>query len=235
MSGGLVPESRRGSVHAGFVETCDWYRTFCGLAGVDPADARGAAAGLPPVEGFDLWPVLSGANETSPRSEVVIGMPTDNTDVFVGVQGVIDSGGYKLLIGVLHSPVWTGPQCECPRPNPNSTLMPRPRTPQTHPNRNPPPPAHPNPNRHRSEHVVRLTRARAHNARALTRSHEHARRTPRRSRPSYRTAGRTGTRTTPRTALRAASSTSLQTPPSTSTLQQPCPPRWRSCAHASQC
>ena len=46
------------------------YTTFCGLAGVDPTDERAAAAGLPPVDGHDLWPLISGANATSPRTEV---------------------------------------------------------------------------------------------------------------------------------------------------------------------
>ena len=103
VSGGFVPPARRGAVHEGFVEIADWFRTFCGLAGVDPFDARGAAAGLPPVEGVDQWPVLSGANATWPRSEVVIGAPPTNDGEPLGVQGVIDSDGYKLLVGTLHA------------------------------------------------------------------------------------------------------------------------------------
>ena len=33
-------------------------------------DRRAAAAGLPPVDGLDVWPLISGANATSPRTEI---------------------------------------------------------------------------------------------------------------------------------------------------------------------
>ena len=47
------------------------YTTFAALAGVaDPTDHRAARASLPPVDGVDLWPLLSGQNATPPRREV---------------------------------------------------------------------------------------------------------------------------------------------------------------------
>ena len=46
------------------------YATWCALAGVDPTDERGAKAGLPPVDGVNLWPYISGETDTSPRTEV---------------------------------------------------------------------------------------------------------------------------------------------------------------------
>lgn len=52
ISGGLVPVSLRGSTNEGWMHLEDWYTTFCSLAGVDPTDARAAAAGLPPVDGL---------------------------------------------------------------------------------------------------------------------------------------------------------------------------------------
>ena len=76
VSGGLIPAARRGAVEQGFVGVEDWYATFCALAGVDKTDTRAAAAGLPPVDSVDLWPMLSGANTTSPHAEIVLGMPT---------------------------------------------------------------------------------------------------------------------------------------------------------------
>jgi hypothetical protein len=54
--------------HAG-----DWYRTFAQLAGVlEEAifDERAKAASLPPLDSLDVWPMLSGANATSPRIEI---------------------------------------------------------------------------------------------------------------------------------------------------------------------
>lgn len=49
------------------------YATFSALAGVDPTDEKAAAAGLPPIDSLNLWPLISGANTTSPRTEVVLG------------------------------------------------------------------------------------------------------------------------------------------------------------------
>ena len=49
------------------------YATFLGLAGLPHsqiADARAAAAGLPPLDSLDVWPLLSGSNATSPRVEI---------------------------------------------------------------------------------------------------------------------------------------------------------------------
>ena len=46
------------------------YATFCALAGVNKTDERGAEAELPPVDGLDLWPYLTGVAKHSPRTEV---------------------------------------------------------------------------------------------------------------------------------------------------------------------
>ena len=48
-----------------------------------------AAAGLPPPDGLDMWPLISGANATSPRTLVFLGDSSDsqnigNTTVQVG-------------------------------------------------------------------------------------------------------------------------------------------------------
>jgi arylsulfatase I/J len=92
------------------IEVADFYTTFCSLAGVDPFDEKGALYGLPPVEGLDLWPLLSGINKTSPRTEVVIGGDTtDGSDGATLVVGIIRSDGYKLLIGNTTGGCWQGP------------------------------------------------------------------------------------------------------------------------------
>lgn len=73
VSGGLIQAKAPkmvGKKLDGFTHAADWYATFCSLAGVDPFDHRAALANLPPVDGLDLWPYLSGAVETSPRKEV---------------------------------------------------------------------------------------------------------------------------------------------------------------------
>jgi arylsulfatase A-like enzyme len=45
VSGGFLPENVRGGTLEGFIHECDWYATFCGLAGVDVHDDKAAAAG----------------------------------------------------------------------------------------------------------------------------------------------------------------------------------------------
>eukprot|EP00039_Didymoeca_costata_P030930 m.32224 g.32224 ORF g.32224 m.32224 type:complete len:523 (-) comp8387_c0_seq2:73-1641(-) len=70
VSGGILPTSVRGSVLEHPVHVCDWYATFCSLAGVDPNDGQGD--GVPPIDSIDFWPLLSGANTTAPRTDVLL-------------------------------------------------------------------------------------------------------------------------------------------------------------------
>jgi len=76
----------------------DWYRTFANLAGVDAEDYRAAQYGLPPIDSLDMWPLISGANLTSPRTEIPF------------TPDAIIQGNYKLLTGGDNTyAVWTGP------------------------------------------------------------------------------------------------------------------------------
>jgi hypothetical protein len=78
--------------------------TFAFLAGVDPTDHRAAAAGLPGIDGVNLWPRLSGTNTSAPRLELWAG-----PNVFI-------SRNYKLLLSPSETyAVWTGPH------SPNAT------------------------------------------------------------------------------------------------------------------
>ncbi len=109
-SGGLLPPAVRGTTSTGLMAGADWYATFAGLAGVDAFDARAAAAGLPPVDGLDMWPLLSGANATSPRTHIAVGSDGSEANLPPGtrVQGIVRGDGYKLLIGATGQNVWTG-------------------------------------------------------------------------------------------------------------------------------
>ena len=50
------------------------YATFAALAGVDNAsDTRAVALGLPDIDSYNVWPLISGEQSTSPRQELVIG------------------------------------------------------------------------------------------------------------------------------------------------------------------
>ena len=104
-SGGYLPPAVRGTVNAGIMHVADWSTTYCMLAGGSEAectgDARAAASGLPPVDGLNLWPLLSGATQTSPRVEVPI-------DIHGPSQALIQ-GDYKLLLGQQIISGWEGP------------------------------------------------------------------------------------------------------------------------------
>jgi len=121
VSGGVLPEAQRGKTLEGFIAVEDWYTTFCALAGVDPEDASGAAAGLPPVDGLNQWPYISGAASSSLRTELWSGGsdgPNERSGNAI-IQGFTEvSTGYELLVGVLENNCWTGPYY------PNSTSGP---------------------------------------------------------------------------------------------------------------
>lgn len=75
----------------------DWYSTFCHLAGIDPTDKRAEKAGLPPIDSLNMWPMISGQNSTSPRTQIHV----DN-------YTLID-GDYKLFNGtILQFASWGG-------------------------------------------------------------------------------------------------------------------------------
>ena len=126
-SGGLLPRAVRGTTNTGLMAGWDWYHTFAALAGEDPTDHRAAAAGLPPIDSLDMWPMLSGANFTSPRTLLAIGSNTDGeagrTHGNTTVGGVIVPP-YKIVLGMdngtLDMATWTGPK------SPNNTVTPPP-------------------------------------------------------------------------------------------------------------
>lgn len=114
VSGGFLPEAVRGTRTSQLTAIEDWYTTIAKLAGADPVDERAAAAGLPPVEGVDLWPLLSGVNATSPRTEVWLGHDSPRNGPAVAgsatfVQGLIRADGWKLLHDVLNQDMYQGP------------------------------------------------------------------------------------------------------------------------------
>uniref|UniRef100_A0A7S2TR55 Sulfatase N-terminal domain-containing protein n=1 Tax=Lotharella oceanica TaxID=641309 RepID=A0A7S2TR55_9EUKA len=79
------------------ISVADWYTTFCGLAGVDPTDERAAAAGLPPVDGLDMWPLLSGDVTDSPRTEFLVSATA------------LIQGKWKVMVGKQEGAGWAGP------------------------------------------------------------------------------------------------------------------------------
>ena len=64
-NGGLLPDKVRGTKSEGFIQIAD-----CKLAGVDPSDS---GPGKFPVEGFDVWHIITGENTTTPHEEIILG------------------------------------------------------------------------------------------------------------------------------------------------------------------
>ena len=124
VNGGLLPDHVRGSRLAGaasYIHLCDWYATFCGLAGVNPRDVVAEERKLPAVDSLDMWPMLSGTNLTSPRTEILftplkglrpthgndpynLDIPSDMRDPMMIV------GKWKLLLGQVDQCWWQGPR-----------------------------------------------------------------------------------------------------------------------------
>ena len=98
VSGGYLPEKMRGQKTDGYIHLADWYGTFCAIAGVDPTDEKAAKAKLPPVDSYNMWPLISGQTDTSPRTDVPVSPDT------------LISGDYKILVGTIDQAGWTGPQ-----------------------------------------------------------------------------------------------------------------------------
>ena len=92
-NGGLIPDKMRGKSTQGFIHIADWYTTFCKLAGVDPSDS---GEGKFPVDGMDVWPIITGENSTTPHDEIVLGYNFEDTHL---AQGAIIVGDYKLIVG----------------------------------------------------------------------------------------------------------------------------------------
>lgn len=90
VTGGFLPEHRRGQIETGYMHTADWYTTFCSLVGVNHKDESAADAGLPPVDGLDMWPLISGEVSESPRNEILV---SDTTLII---------GDYKLMTGMIY-------------------------------------------------------------------------------------------------------------------------------------
>ena len=108
VSGGFLPAAMRGRKTEGYIHLADWYATFSGLAGVDPTDQLAASAGLPGIDSLDMWPLISGQNSTSPRTDIPISLNT------------LISGDYKILTGTVPQAGWT----EENHPNSDSTSLP---------------------------------------------------------------------------------------------------------------
>ena len=67
VSGGLLPAAMRGTNISSPIHICDWYSTFCNLAGVDPTDDH---AGVPSIDSINQWDVITGKASAPARTEI---------------------------------------------------------------------------------------------------------------------------------------------------------------------
>jgi hypothetical protein len=134
VTGGALPPARRGKQEDGLVAVWDWLPTYASLAGIESiVDPVAAAAGLPPIDGVNAWPLIAG-EVSGVREEIVIGDTAaipPNGDGKVLVGGLIwqqsnSSKLWKLLLGafdkgeLIEMAVTTGPSW----PNVSSHLVP---------------------------------------------------------------------------------------------------------------
>eukprot|EP00041_Stephanoeca_diplocostata_P024115 m.603621 g.603621 ORF g.603621 m.603621 type:complete len:351 (-) comp22455_c2_seq8:2081-3133(-) len=99
VAGGFVPKSVGGQTRDGYIHGCDWYPTVCALAGIDAHSD--IPAGIPGIDGMDMWGYITGNVSKSPRTEIMIS--SEDT-------GAIISGDMKLIIGLQTYGFWQGPE-----------------------------------------------------------------------------------------------------------------------------
>lgn len=97
VSGGFIPAGVRGTESDHYMHIADWYATLCHVVGVDVADSKAEAFGLPPVDSINQWGVLSGASNQSVR-----------TDVYLSAAAYI-KGEYKIITGDHVPASWAKP------------------------------------------------------------------------------------------------------------------------------
>jgi arylsulfatase B len=95
VSGGYVPVPRRGVKLRGLATLWDFYTTFAALASVSSTDARARAAGLPPVDGVNLWPWLAGESGNFGSG----GKPTRAADAEAGDGALAISPRSAIALG----------------------------------------------------------------------------------------------------------------------------------------
>lgn len=82
------------------------YPTLSKLAGASPDDPPApGVTDIPEVDGFDMWPYITGAVAESPREEVLI---SSGVEMSSG-SGTIVSGDLKLIFGVQRLSLWQSP------------------------------------------------------------------------------------------------------------------------------
>jgi len=107
ISGGYLPESRRGLIESNLFGIEDWYATYSyGIANINASDQIAAQSNLPSVDSINQWPLIIGdinnisSSSPPPRDEIIIG---DTSALTYNGQGDTLVGGLiKLINGTLY-------------------------------------------------------------------------------------------------------------------------------------
>ena len=120
VSGGLIPTSQfhRKLPTSGHVHFADWYATFCELSGhAECMDAPGG--GVPSTESHNMWPLLFGQTDASPRTETVLEyrLGKDNFDgaLLQGDLNTLSAGRRAPATGGVPSTPTRRPSCQWTR------------------------------------------------------------------------------------------------------------------------
>ena len=95
VSGGFIPEAKRNTTNQNLIHIADWYATLSALAGVDAHDPIAERAGLPAVDGKNIWQDLVSSPATPAR-----------TQIHLSELALID-GQYKVVLGNQYMSGWT--------------------------------------------------------------------------------------------------------------------------------
>ena len=92
----------KGKTLDGMMHICDFYATFCYLAGaINPNDNATAPS---PIDSINFWPYISGQVKESPRSLIV----HDHRMYTSTTEGAIRNGKYKLVMMNESAAGWYG-------------------------------------------------------------------------------------------------------------------------------
>eukprot|EP01061_Rhynchopus_euleeides_P001455 TRINITY_DN1102_c3_g1_i2.p1 TRINITY_DN1102_c3_g1~~TRINITY_DN1102_c3_g1_i2.p1 ORF type:complete len:509 (+),score=200.48 TRINITY_DN1102_c3_g1_i2:67-1593(+) len=95
VSGGYVPHHVRNTTSHRYVHAADWYTTLCAIAGVDHVDTAAAKAGLPEVDGLNVWGDIVGTSHKPVRTQMHLS------------QDALINGTYKIITGIQTMSGWT--------------------------------------------------------------------------------------------------------------------------------
>ena len=100
VSGGFVLHGSPTATIPGLMHIADWWATLSAIAGAPPVDTMAAAhPGIPSIDSIDMSAMLSGANATSPRTELVLSSLAPLEGAGAALIMVIDGVKWKLVRG----------------------------------------------------------------------------------------------------------------------------------------